>query len=153
MSNKFISSTDIANRFGLSATTINKHLASIGLVVQEDKHWKLTPKGKSAGGVQKTYSATGKLYVQWPENILQHPAIIILSAEGCPTEPQNITEKDFRSKFPAKLRTIDGHYVRSRAELLIDNWLYHAGIIHAYEKRLPIEEDIYSDFYLPVNST
>jgi hypothetical protein len=32
---------------------------------------------------------------------------------------------------------------------LIDNWLYGAGIVHAYEKKLPIEEEVYSDFYLP----
>lgn len=39
--------------------------------------------------------------------------------------------------------------VRSRAEVLIDNWLYMQGIVHAYERRLPIEEECYCDFYLP----
>lgn len=33
--------------------------------------------------------------------------------------------------------------------MLIDNWLYMAGIVHAYERKLPIEEDLYCDFYLP----
>ena len=33
--------------------------------------------------------------------------------------------------------------------MLIDNWLYMAGIVHAYERKLPIEEDAYCDFYLP----
>jgi hypothetical protein len=33
--------------------------------------------------------------------------------------------------------------------MLIDNWLYMAGIVHAYERRLPIEEEAYSDFYIP----
>lgn len=42
-----------------------------------------------------------------------------------------------------------GHMVRSRAEVLIDNWLYMQGIVHAYERRLPIEEECYCDFYLP----
>ena len=56
---------------------------------------------------------------------------------------------DFRDKFPAKIVTIDGHRVRSRAELVIDNWLYMQEIVHAYERRLPIEEDCYCDFYLP----
>ena len=56
---------------------------------------------------------------------------------------------DFRTKFPANFRTQDGHMVRSRAEVLIDNWLYMQGIVHAYERRLPIEEDCYCDFYLP----
>lgn len=39
--------------------------------------------------------------------------------------------------------------VRSRAEVLIDNWLYMQGIVHAYERRLPIEAECYCDFYLP----
>jgi hypothetical protein len=62
-----------------------------------------------------------------------------------PTQPTD----DFRSKFPATLRTQDGHMVRSRAEVLIDNWLYMQGLVHAYERRLPIEEECYCDFYLP----
>ncbi|ENL3019343.1 glycerol kinase, partial [Vibrio parahaemolyticus] len=55
----------------------------------------------------------------------------------------------FRQKFEAKHRTLDGHYVRSKGELLIDNWLYLAGIVHAYERQLPIEQEVMSDFYLP----
>ncbi len=34
--------------------------------------------------------------------------------------------------------------------MLIDNWLYMSEIVHAYERKLPIEEDVYCDFYLPV---
>jgi len=33
--------------------------------------------------------------------------------------------------------------------VLIDNWLYMSGIVHAYERQLPIEEDAYCDFYIP----
>ena len=53
-------------------------------------------------------------------------------------------QKDFREKFPAKYRATDGHLVRSRAEMLIDNWLYMSGIVHAVERKLPIEEDVRS---------
>jgi len=59
-------------------------------------------------------------------------------------------EQDFRTKFPANIRAEDGHKVRSRAEQLIDNWLYHKGIVHAYERRVPIEEEVYSDFFIPI---
>jgi very-short-patch-repair endonuclease len=45
--------------------------------------------------------------------------------------------------------TEDGHKVRSRAEQMIDNWLYHQGIVHAYERKAPIEDDLYCDFYIP----
>lgn len=59
-------------------------------------------------------------------------------------------EKSFRDKFPTKIRAEDGHKVRSRAEQIIDNWLYHKGIVHAYERRVPIEEEVYCDFFIPI---
>ena len=58
-------------------------------------------------------------------------------------------ENNFRDKYPCNFRTEDGHKVRSKAEQAIDNWLYHKGIAHAYERRLPIEEEVYSDFFIP----
>lgn len=59
-------------------------------------------------------------------------------------------EKNFRAKFEATFRTEDGHMVRSKAEQIIDNWLYHKGIVHAYERRVPIEEEVYCDFFIPL---
>ena len=32
---------------------------------------------------------------------------------------------------------------------MIDNYLYLNQIIHAYERKLPIEEEAYCDFYIP----
>ncbi|MBA7569935.1 hypothetical protein ES708_11677 [subsurface metagenome] len=58
-------------------------------------------------------------------------------------------EKNFRSKFKAKYRTDDGHMVRSKAEQAIDNWLYRQEIAHAYERRVPVEEYLYCDFFIP----
>lgn len=34
--------------------------------------------------------------------------------------------------------------------MIIDNWLYHNKIVHAYERRVPIEEELYSDFFIPI---
>ena len=46
----------------------------------------------------------------------------------------------------------DGHKVRSRAEVLIDDWLYYHGYAHAYEKALAVDadkdHDLHPDFYL-----
>jgi hypothetical protein len=57
---------------------------------------------------------------------------------------------DFNKKYPVgAIKTEDGHHVRSRAEALIDNWLYSKKIAHAYEQRLPVESEVYCDFYLP----
>lgn len=33
--------------------------------------------------------------------------------------------------------------------MIIDNLLYQYWLVHAYERKLPIEEDVYSDFYIP----
>lgn len=56
---------------------------------------------------------------------------------------------DFRKKFPTDYRVIDGHYVRTKSETIIDNWLYNNLIVHSYERKVPIEEDLYCDFYIP----
>jgi hypothetical protein len=66
--------------------------------------------------------------------------------------PASKDETDFRKKFPANFLCSDGHWVRSKAELLIDNWLYtrHPPVAHAYERRLPVPEEAYADFYIPI---
>lgn len=71
------------------------------------------------------------------------------SARASHQPPQEHTNHDFRKRLLPEYRTTDGHFVRSKAEMLIDNWLYTAGIVHAYERKLPIKEDAYCDFYLP----
>ena len=63
-------------------------------------------------------------------------------------EVRNDYPDDFRLKYPPTMRAEDGHMVRSRGELLIDNWLYHHRITHAYEPYAPIKEYLISDFYL-----
>mgnify|MGYP001054290362 FL=1 len=47
-----------------------------------------------------------------------------------------------------RFKTEDGHYVRSKAECIIDNWLYHHDVVHAYERVLPIEPELRCDFYV-----
>ena len=56
---------------------------------------------------------------------------------------------DPRQRYPAEYRTTDGHYVPSRAEVMIDDWLFNRRIVHAYERKLPVEDDVICDFYLP----
>lgn len=55
---------------------------------------------------------------------------------------------DVRTTWPASFRCEDGHYVRSKSEMLIDNWLYHHNLTHAYEKKVPMAQ-LLSDFYIP----
>ena len=59
---------------------------------------------------------------------------------------------DIRDKNSPEYKCDDGHFVRSKAEMLIDNWLYIHDIVHAYEIRLPLADHLttlYCDFYLP----
>lgn len=67
-------------------------------------------------------------------------------------QPVKTVVDNFREKFPATIRTKDGHMVRSRAEVIIDNALYDYKLAHAYERKLPIEEDLYSDFFIPTEN-
>jgi hypothetical protein len=150
MTEKQITSTEIGKIHNLSPRNVNKRLEELGWINQTQEGWTLTPLGKSVGGIQRKHPQSGNLYIIWTESLLEHPDIKQFSNPVTTIpEPQNSIESDFRTKFPAKLRTTDGHYVRSRAEMLIDNWLYMANIVHAYERKLPVEEEAYCDFYLP----
>ncbi|MFA5404430.1 MAG: hypothetical protein WC358_05810 [Ignavibacteria bacterium] len=74
---------------------------------------------------------------------------IVLDTNSIHTVPTPISiESDFRKKYKANFLCTDGHYVRSLSEMTIDNWLYHNEILHSYEKKLPLQEPLYSDFYL-----
>ncbi len=74
--------------------------------------------------------------------------VILLKIHKCvfPTgEPLN---EDYEGKYTCK----DGHIVKSKSEVLIDNFLFENGILHAYEKKLPYgkteKEVLHPDFFL-----
>jgi hypothetical protein len=142
-----------AERLSLPERNVNVLLAESGWIVKEQAGWKVTPQGKALGATQKFDTQTGVPYVLWPESLLTNKVLraAIKSSDGDSQEGATAprSEIGFREKFRAQHRTTDGHWVRSKAEMLIDNWLYMAGIVHAYERRLPIEEEVYSDFYIP----
>jgi ribosomal protein S19E (S16A) len=154
-----LNATTLSTHFGVSRNRINPILSEIGLIQKSVKGWVLTKLGESLGGKQFEHHRTGIPYVSWNENIINNKRIIetmkeIVGENVGDTVTTDKIEKpkihNFRDKFEAKLRTADGHYVRSRAEMLIDNWLYMSELVHAYERKLPVEEDVYCDFYLPV---
>ena len=57
------------------------------------------------------------------------------------------------AEYESELVCDDGHLVKSKSEVLIDNYLYSRGIQHAYEKPYAVDEnkenDIHPDFYIP----
>lgn len=147
--------TKIGEELGLSATRVNLLLSELGWIEKGLKGWKVTRQGEKIGGVQREHHRSGIPFVTWPEALLQNKSLKDSATQvlGGDSAPQPSAETPasigFREKFEAKHRATDGHFVRSKAEMLIDNWLYMAEIVHAYERKLPVEEEVYSDFYIP----
>ncbi|XZN99879.1 MAG: hypothetical protein ACM65L_15150 [Microcoleus sp.] len=151
-----LSATTISEKLEISKHKVNPILAELGLVNKEGNGWVATKRGMGFGAVQKTHPQDNTPYVLWPESILTNQVFLatIESLKGDNSEQSKTevnTKLGFREKFRASAqhRTTDGHFVRSKAEVLIDNWLYMAELVHAYERRLPIEEEAYFDFYIP----
>ena len=151
-SQKLITATAIGKHFDISSKKMNYVLSELGWIKRGLKGWLVTEQGKKLGAQQGEDSRSGIPYARWPEAILYTPALkdSIDNMTGV-EKPQTGEKKleSFREKFQAKHRSTDGHFVRSKAEMLIDNWLYMAEIVHAYERKLPIEEEVYCDFYIP----
>jgi len=152
---KLLNSTAIASRVELSARKINMLFSELGWIERDAQGWKLTSLGVEIGGVQKENTKNKIPFVEWPETIISN-SVLMSVIKGMKNEDRGSLEEktdsksnNFRTKFEAKHHTTDGHFVRSKAEMIIDNWLYESEILHAYEKRLPIEEDVFCDFYIP----
>lgn len=149
-----LTATDIGKKFSITNKRMNLVLAELGWIKQERKGWVPTKQASLLGAIEKVYDKTGIPFVLWPESALSNKALLatIESLAGFGSLAEDNPKKahdNFREKFTPTHRATDGHWVRSRAEMLIDNWLYMSGIVHAYERRLPIEEEVYCDFYIP----
>jgi len=154
-----LNSTQIGKHFDISANRTNWALSEIGWIKSEKKGWQATNAGIALGGVQAKVQFPRNPYVRWPATILENKILIakineisgnVSATQQDYNQVKSPAELNFRKKYPANYRTTDGHWVRSRSEALIDDWLYNHDVIHAYEKKLPtIEDDIISDFYIP----
>ena len=152
--NDTMSSTQIGEQFGISAQRVNSILSELGWIEKDELGgWKITPQGKRNGGYQLE-SAQGNPYVVWEKSLQENKnfldSVNIVTGKTYNEHNKNDGE-DFRKKYDAdyRYRTQDGHRVRSKAEAMIDDYLYGKGIVHAYERKLPIEEVVYPDFYIP----
>lgn len=157
-----LSSTRLGKHFGLSSQRMNLVLAELGWIEKYVKGWTPTQRGNNLGAEVREMRTKGVPYVVWPKtitgNAVLQAAVADMTGQGAddagkPTSAADAADDQsmaaFRQKYPATYRATDGHMVRSRGEMLIDNWLYMQGIVHAYERRLPIEQDVLCDFYLP----
>lgn len=158
---EYISVTEISKIFNIPAKRLNMIISEIWWMEHTIKWWNLTKLWENIWWKQLTYDKTWKEYIKWPKeiienNILKNSLNIKDNKVEQKLENKIVEKKDkeleFREKFPANSRAKDWHMVRSRWEMLIDNALYDFWLVHAYEKKLPIEEDLYSDFYLPAQN-
>jgi hypothetical protein len=149
---KLLTATALGQQFELSANKINYILSELGWIKKGLKGWVVTEQGIKMGAEQGEDSRSGIPYARWPEKTIYIRALkdSVDNIKGI-DKPKSDSDKmdSFRHKFEATHRATDGHFVRSKAEMLIDNWLYMAEIVHAYERKLPIEEEMYCDFYIP----
>ena len=139
-----VSTTTIAKEFGVSTIKLNHLFSELGWIHKSLKGWVITEQGAKQGAAQSEDSRSGVPYVRWPETINKSKLLLASIKDITGTNTQTSVAPE-----AAKYRATDGHFVRTNAEMLIDNWLYMAEIVHAYERKLPIEEDVYCDFYIP----
>ncbi len=158
----YLSSTALGKEFNVSNQRINLIFSELGWIEKDNSGWKVTKQGKTVGGRQLE-SDSAISYVKFPESILTNKtllesfnvspkqnadkqiAVVETAAKPAYNSPERLIDK-----YPAKHKALDGHFVRSRAEQLIDNFLYVSQIVHAYERKLQTEEgDYYCDFYIP----
>ncbi|MDO6852767.1 hypothetical protein Q4599_04200 [Cellulophaga lytica] len=153
-----INSSTIGKEFSISAQKINTILAELGWIEKSNVGgWNVTKFGSKNGGIELE-AQNGSPYVIWDKSILKNRSFLdsINVATGNNYKENNLSSQEkytdvdeYRQKYSADYRTQDGHRVRSRAEAMIDDYLYRNGIAHAYERRLPgIDEDVLSDFYI-----
>jgi len=138
--NQFISATVIGREFELSAQRVNRLLAERGWIRPEGKGWRLTEAGKAQGALQREDERTAIPYVVWSPDICAHPVFI-----------RSVTQLMLagNAKGDTLLPSLDGHLCTGDVSRQICNWLYLAGIPHAVNAWLPVEEAARCDLYLP----
>jgi hypothetical protein len=151
LTGQLINPSAIGEQLGISQQRVNLLLAELGWIEREEDGWRPTERGLALGAVRRVYPMSGAVFTIWPDSVVRHMAVVraMQSAAGEATQAQQVGQDSVRERLPAQHRATDGHMVRSKAEVLIDNWLYMAGIVHAYERQLPIEEDACCGFYIP----
>jgi hypothetical protein len=138
-----LSATHIGNKVDLPARLINLLLAERGWIKKHIRGWLLTPRGKAVGGEQHSSEQTGIPYATWPETLLDNNLFLDAIAQ--------ITGASFQNNISQKFcNALSGQRVNSREELIVENWLYIAGVNHSRSYALQQNnEKIIADFFLP----
>lgn len=136
-----LSATHIGNKVDLPARLINLVLAERGWIKKHIRGWLLTSRGKAIGGEQHFSEQTGIPYATWPETLLDNSLFTDTIAQ--------VTGASFESTQKV-FNALSGQQVKSCEELIVENWLYIAGINHSRSYALQQNnEKIIADFFLP----
>jgi hypothetical protein len=143
---------------GLELRHINRALAELGLQHHTVLGWELTDLGKRLGGQQQESESSGALYVNWPHEFAENQILQreLHKLESTPTPSRAVVADLADDLFAVKssetnntYEGIDGHLLNTELERLVCNWLYMAQLAHAHCRALPVEDELYADFYLP----
>jgi len=153
-----LSVQQLAGRIGLTPRQTNLLLLELGWIRSGVKGWLVADRGKALGAVQSEDKDTGVPFVRWPATIVGNKVLDAnLHVVHAYEHLGDTVERDLFADADAEihvqggdgLRALDGHVLRSRAELMICHWLYMSEIVHAHRRKLPVEGDFRCDFYLP----
>jgi len=134
-----LSARNLAQKLKLPARLINLWLAERGWIKRHVQGWHITPRGAALGGQQQISDATAIPFVSWPESLLDNPQLKLIVQQLSPSADH----------------CTDGHPAGAAGRAMIDNWLYLAGLVHAVDYPLTLQDDsgqahqLTVDFYLP----
>ncbi|MCY4584723.1 MAG: hypothetical protein OXB98_01675 [Bryobacterales bacterium] len=124
-----LNASKLGEHFNVSSQRMNLTLAELGWIERAVKGWSPTRQGVDLGARAAEFN--GRPYVTWPDEVVQNE-ILANALQADSSRPNGTAPQDDpRQAFAAQYRTADGHYIRSRAELAVDNWLYRLDEAHA----------------------
>lgn len=131
----------------ISSQKLNIIFNELGWITKppyDSRGWIATRTGKRNGGVDIPAKGQGSAYVRWAPKTVENKAMLnaVIRTLGVEKIEPDTTETVFSDEnidSPNKSnskKSSDGHWVRSRGELLIDNYLFNNRIAHAYEQEV-----------------
>lgn len=159
----------------LSARQINRTLAELGLQRRSCSGLQLTALGASFGGRQELHDEYALSVITWPHELVDDPVLhrelnrlagedlaVPEAPESAPAARSQAMPDLFapdRETAPprdaaqgagsAPRRALDGHAVDSLLQRRVCDWLYEAQLAHARDRRLPVDDNLSADFYVP----
>jgi|TARA_B110000908_G_scaffold39705_1_gene47965 hypothetical protein len=147
--NRYIAATAIGKSVGINPREVNRILAELGWLKHGFQGWELTALGEERGGIQLENESSGTFYVVWPQNVQGDRVLEAQLGFAAEITSERSVECGDLFAEQSDYQGVDGHLHQNKVHLQICHWLYMAGQVHACKRRLPVDEDLFADFYLP----